>query len=145
MIGFFALLGSLWMAPPCEAGFCSCVPLDVAAAVQAADAVFVGSVVSVRDTMVDRGSTHGAWRMRRVTLRVVRSWKGAETRDAVVLTGMGDGDCGFPFERGQSYLVYAHSRDPGVLSASICGRTRSLQRAAADLEELGTPVRRRSR
>lgn len=146
MIGLVALLGSLWMAPPCEAGFCSCVgPQDVAAAVQSADAVFTGSVVSVRDTVVGGGSAHGPWSMRRVTLRVKRAWKGAETRDVIVLTGMGGGDCGFPFQRGKTYLVYAHRSDSGGLGAGICGRTASLRNAAADLRELGTPVQRRSR
>lgn len=140
MIGFVALLGSLWMALPCDAGFCSCVgPQDVATAVQLAGAVFVGRVVSVRDTRVGDGSAHGPWPMRRVTLRVKRAWKGAETQDVVVLTGRGGGDCGFPFERGKTYLVYAHRMDSGGLGAGICGRTASLQRAAEDLEELGPP------
>jgi hypothetical protein len=57
----------------------------------------------------------------------------------VVFTGSGGGDCGFPFRRGESYLVYASANTDGWLGTGICGRTAELSRAAADLRELGTP------
>lgn len=65
-----------------------------------------------------------------------------ESRRVVVLTGMGGGDCGFPFRRGKSYLVYAYRTGDGSLDVRICGRTRDLTHAAADLRELGEPARR---
>jgi hypothetical protein len=141
MLGLLALLGTLWMAPPCETGFCSCAgPRDVPSALASAQAVFTGRVVSVRDTTVQ--TDHGPWRRRRVMLRVDRAWKGVEAETVTVLTGWGGGDCGFPFERGESYLVYAHGRPGEVLGTGICGRTAELSRAAADVRALGEPTHR---
>lgn len=141
MLSFLALLGWMWMAPPCETGFCSCVrPGDVPRSLESAEAVFTGRVVAMRDTIM--GSAHGSWTQRVVTLRVDRAWKGAESGIVVVLTGSGGGDCGFPFERGESYLVYAHGRPGELLQTGICGRTAELSRAAADLRDLGEPSRR---
>ncbi|WP_420128697.1 hypothetical protein [Longimicrobium sp.] len=140
MLSFLALLGSLWITPPCEAAFCKCAaPADVPAAVAASDAVFTGRVLSVRDTTIAVGEH--AWPVRRVTLRADRAWKGVESRLVVVLTGMGGGDCGFAFRRGESYLVYAHENG-GVLRAGMCGRTAAVSQARADVHELGQPAHR---
>ncbi|HEV3048747.1 MAG TPA: hypothetical protein VGX50_00475 [Longimicrobium sp.] len=142
MLGFLVLLGGLWTAPACEPGVCSCVGAgDAPSGLASSDAVFTARVLSVRDTVVGRGSEYGPRQMRRVTLRVDRAWKGVGSRTVVVVTGMGGGDCGFPFRRGKSYLVYAHGTGDGSLSAGICGRTAELARAAADLRALGEPAR----
>ena len=37
-------------------------------------------------------------------------------------TGMGGGDCGYPFERGKDYVVYARGKE-GALVAGICSLT----------------------
>jgi hypothetical protein len=142
MLGFLALLGALTVAGPCKTGVCSCAgPRDSPSALASADAVFTARVLSVRDTAVGRETERGPWQMRRVTLRVDRVWKGVESRTVVVITGMGGGDCGFPFQRGKSYLVYAHGAGDGSLGAGICGRTAELAYADADLRQLGEPTR----
>lgn len=51
-----------------------------------------------------------------------------------VRTGTGGGDCGYHFETGQQYLVYAWTREDGTLSTSICSRTRPLSEAGEDLQ-----------
>ena len=146
MIRFLALLGSLWMAPPCETAFCSCVgPRDVPGALALAEAVFTGTVVAVGDTTVGTRAEYGPFPRRRVILRVDRAWKGVESATIVVLTGLGGGDCGFHFRRGEAYLVYADGATGEPLVTGICGRTAPLSRAAADLRALGEPSRRWSR
>jgi hypothetical protein len=139
MIGFLAVLGWMWMAPPCETGFCYCGGTgNVPTAVRTSGAVFTGTVVAMRDTtvpMLDR-----PWRQRAVTLRVDRAWKGVESETVIVLTRWGGGDCGFPFEPGESYLVYAHGSPGEALVAGTCGRTAELSRAAADVRALGEPA-----
>jgi hypothetical protein len=143
MLGFLALLGWTWIAPPCETGFCSCVgPRDVPSAVASAEAVFTGTVVAVRDTMIGTRAEYGPFSRRKVTLRVDRAWKGVASQTVVVLTGQGGGDCGFPFERGESYLVYADGGSGEPLATGICGRTAALSHAAADVRALGEPSRR---
>ena len=143
MLGFLVLLGGLWTAPACETGVCSCAGShDVPSALASADAVFTARVLSVRDTLVGGGTEHGPWEMLRVTLRVDRAWKGVESRTVEVITGTGGGDCGFPFRRGKSYLVYTHRMGAGSLSAGICGRTAELARASADIRALGPATAR---
>jgi hypothetical protein len=77
-----------------------------------------------------------------VTLRVDRAWKGVDSSTVVVVTGMRDAECGFPFRRGGSYLVFAHRRPDGLLEAGICDRTARRWRAARTIRELGEPSRR---
>jgi LPXTG-motif cell wall-anchored protein len=45
--------------------------------------------------------------------------------------------CGYPFEEGETYLVYAHS-DGTPLTTSLYHRTQALERAEEDLDVLGT-------
>ena len=141
MIWLLALLGSLWLSPACDTGLCTCVgPRTPAQALESADAAFTGRVIRMRDTVFPGEPPNGGWQRRYVTLRVDRSWKGVETRTVTVVTGTGGGDCGFPFEEGESYLVYARG-GPDELETSICGRTSDLSYAAADLRALGAPRR----
>lgn len=59
------------------------------------------------------------------TFSDVRLYRG-QTKSFVVETGIGGGDCGYPFETGRSYLVYAWKEDSGQLSTGICSATRPL-------------------
>jgi hypothetical protein len=141
MLNVLGLLGALWMAAPCETGFCKGAgPGDVPSSVQSSQAVFAGLVVAMGDTTLQ--TPNGSLWLRAVTLRVDHVWKGGEAETVVVLTGHGGADCGFLFERGESYLVYADRGVGESLYAGICGRTAELSRAAADIRELGGPLRR---
>jgi hypothetical protein len=137
MLGFFALLGALAVAPPCETGVCRCLPPpDVQSARDSSASVFTGRVLSIRDTTIGGGAEHDTWRMRAVALRVDRAWKGVDSHTCVVLTGMGGGDCGVLFRPGDSYLVYTGGPSSGWPIASLCGRTAPLARADADIRAL---------
>jgi hypothetical protein len=69
---------------------------------------------------------------------VAESFIGMEGRGTRVeiRTGMGGGDCGFPFQRAKSYVVYAFEDKNGLLVASICSRTAPVEQAQADLAYL---------
>lgn len=106
-----------------------------------ADAVFTGKVVSI-------GAAHAPgdepkWPSRlEVTFRLLGVWKGlAEGERVTVYTASQSAACGFEFEDGKKYLVYAYDAG-GELTATLCSRTALLKRAEADLQALGTPVRR---
>lgn len=73
---------------------------------------------------------------RSVRMLVLEIFSGvpAGTPQMTVLTGFGDSDCGVPFQRGVSYVVYAFRNTDGQLVASLCSRTRELSAAAEDLE-----------
>jgi len=71
------------------------------------------------------------------TFSVSRGFIGPQQGETIEIhTGFGFGDCGFPFEKGEEYLVYAHKYE-GKLSTGICSRTRHLTNAGDDIGELG--------
>jgi hypothetical protein len=68
------------------------------------------------------------------------TWKAAEGKEVVLYTANDSAACGYNFEKGKSYLVYAHSQKRGeekVLGTNICTRTALLSDAKEDLKELG--------
>jgi hypothetical protein len=73
---------------------------------------------------------------RRFEIQVMESWKGPEVHKVVeVFTSGSDGECGYPFELGRTYLVYAYEHE-GDYVVSLCSRTRSLEKAYFDLKYL---------
>lgn len=58
-----------------------------------------------------------------VTFAVARSYKGVQTKEVLVTTGISGGDCGFDFEIGKRYLVFASANPSGQLSTDICSGT----------------------
>lgn len=111
---------------------CSCAPPPPPkAALEASAAVFSGKVVDVEDI--------GDFQ-RAVTIEVASTWKGVKGRKVTVQTAKHGATCGFGFEKGKSYLVYAYETKQGeakVLSTNLCTRTRALGDAKDDLTELG--------
>ena len=63
-------------------------------------------------------------------------YRGIQQQHVTVQTGLGGGDCGFPFEIGREYLVYAYKDDSGRLTTGICTGTGRLEESAVDLAYL---------
>jgi hypothetical protein len=123
------ILGALvLLLPTSGARACTCGELlDPEPAFDASDAVFEATVQAVRVAGTER----------EVDMTVVRSWKGVQTRSVVVWTFASEALCGYPFQIGGSYLVYAVDTsglgsDPRW-STSVCRRTRPMSEAAEDL------------
>jgi len=128
----------LLLAAPALA--CKCMLPAVDAAREDAAALFEGRVLAIEQQGDDPGAVNGK---QRVTLAVVRSWKGLERDERIdVYTNGSSAACGYMFEKSTSYLIYASEHD-GKLSVSLCSRTRPIADAAEDLALLGagaTPV-----
>lgn len=76
-----------------------------------------------------------------VSFDVSRSYRGAQQKNIRIRTGVGGGDCGFNFEVGEQYLVYAFADESGKLSAGICSGTALLEESKANLSYLrGEPI-----
>ena len=45
----------------------------------------------------------------------------------------GGGDCGYPFQTGTEYVIYAYKNSDGRLETGICSRTRPLAEAGDDV------------
>lgn len=115
---------------------CSCAVWSTCQAYGAAKAVFVGKVIEGRaaermSDMVKAGTKDLTFKF-----SVSRAFLGVKKGDTVVVhTGFGFGDCGFPFEKGEEYVVYAHD-NKGTLQTGICSRTRHISDSADEVKDL---------
>src|SRR5438552_13526480 len=75
----------------------------------AASAVFLGNVLSIEphSSKGPNESLRYSYLDRRVTFEIIEWFHGATEGKVSVITGMGNGDCGYPFRAGMTYLVYA--------------------------------------
>jgi hypothetical protein len=139
------LIAFVLLARPISARACSCASYsNPAFEFRRAGAVFTGEVIAIDGSRTKQtmpawlgwmypGPSYGY----RVTFSVNRSWKGVTTSKVDVTTGYGGGDCGFLFDVGREYLVYADG-DVGVLGADICSRTVTVAAASDDMKYLST-------
>jgi len=122
----------LWLAPVRAVQACSCAEQGFDEARQRASAIFEGQVKAIE---AEGGRLQ-------VRFWVVRSFKGASDELLTLGTATDAAACGYSFQVGQSYLVYAEPGEGG-LEASRCTRTRPMAEAGDDLDALGmgaTPV-----
>ncbi len=117
-------------------GACSCAENpSVEIALERSDAVFSGEVVNVKEVRNPQG-----YMSKSVLFEVFQSWKGVEQSQLIIATGLGGGDCGFDFQVGKHYLVYATESSMyggESLAAIICSRTKALSSVQGDLSILG--------
>jgi hypothetical protein len=88
-------------------------------------AVFTGRVIRIDSIHVKRlQSSNDKFPMKKVTVAVQNYWLGVKQTEMVIYTGVGHGDCGVPYRKGNLYLFVA-SRDPVThfLETNICGPT----------------------
>ena len=76
---------------------------------------------------VKTASELAAWT--RTDAEVLHSYRGDKQKPMRLSTGLGGGDCGFDFEVGKQYLVYAFKDEAGELSTNICTRTTRLEKS----------------
>jgi hypothetical protein len=119
---------------------CACLPKpSVKQALKQSTAVFSGRVNSIQKNP-GAGNPCGCLDCcLKVEFQVERIWKGSNGRVIVVTTGTGDTDCGFYFEIGESYLVYALKGSHTLLSTDTCSRTKKLTSANGDIKRLKKP------
>jgi hypothetical protein len=110
---------------------CSCAPPPPPKkALEGATAVCLAEVVKIEE----------AGQERTVTLKVEKWWKGGDKAELVVSTAKSGAACGYGFEKGKRYLVYAGVEEKGKpLGVSLCSRTRTEKEAesSGDFKELG--------
>jgi hypothetical protein len=114
-----------WQPPACEAAW----QPDVSA-------VFLGLATDVREEDVPvilDGQRVQTLRLY-VTFRVEEAFRGVSDKVVIVVSG---GDlCGFPFRKGNKYLVYGRRLSDGEIYVSISSATKFEKEAAADLKYL---------
>jgi hypothetical protein len=123
-------LALLVQLAPSRAAACSCMaPPPPAESAQNSTAVFEGRVTRIDDPQGEP----------KVHFQVVRSFKGPSNESIEVRTANSSAACGYGFEEGKSYLVYA-SEESGALHTGLCSRTRLASEASEDITALGLGV-----
>src|SRR5882672_73494 len=153
LIGMRTLaLVALLAAPFTPGQACSCMePGPPCQAAWAVTAVFTGIVIDIREPAPPAppappaaqgqasarrmiGDPTLPWPKRVVRMRLGEVLTGVSPgqKEIEIVTGMGGGDCGYRFQFGVGYVVYAYKNSEGRLETGICSRTRALTEAAAD-------------
>lgn len=71
-----------------------------------------------------------------VSLEVLHSYRGDQQKLMRLSSGLGGGDCGFDFEVGKQYRVYAFKDEVGELSTNICSGTTLLEKSRSNSAKL---------
>ncbi|HKO60998.1 MAG TPA: carboxypeptidase regulatory-like domain-containing protein [Pyrinomonadaceae bacterium] len=114
-----------------ESNACSCAgsPLPCESYWQAS-AVFLGTVTHSKNVNSKREEYDFYSRVFHFTID--KGFRGVKGTEVEVSTGSGGGDCGYGFEIGRQYLVYAYKDDNNRLVTGICSRTRPASQAEPD-------------
>ncbi|HEV2883413.1 MAG TPA: carboxypeptidase regulatory-like domain-containing protein [Pyrinomonadaceae bacterium] len=103
-----------------------------------ASVVFIGTVKDVTEgARKQKPDGEVDFTPRRFKFSVEENFSGIATKEAEVGTGLGADDCGYPFVKGASYLVYAYRDEKDDrLHTSSCTRTKRVANAGEDLQYL---------
>jgi hypothetical protein len=105
---------------------CSCLPqLSVEDEFKRVDEVFLGKVLQVQTVGIEKI----------VLFYVFNSWKGIWSKWVRIRTCENTGCCGFDFQTGFTYLVYAQIESQ-KLHVSVCSRTTDISNAREDINIL---------
>ena len=119
------------------ANACSCVRTTPQQSFKNSRAVFAGRVTDVVEQHDGGGVASGpSLAGVKVTFEVSKVWKGEPIRQLVVTTSGSSASCGYSFQKGQEYLVYANSQGT-QLQTGLCSGTKPLSNAQGDLAILG--------
>ena len=131
-----ALMFSFFVAAamyPGAAAACSCTEAALPCGTLAGATVFVGTVQARSDAPPAQSAGYLSDPSYNFEFAVTEAIAGLSDVKVTVRTPKGDGACGYPFEVGQSYLVYASPIPGGGYAAGLCSRTRRLANARDDL------------
>lgn len=117
-----------------QAFACSCImPRPPGEELANATAVFSGTVTAQDER---QGLSMRSADPVKVTFVVAEVWKGDIPAEVSITTARESASCGYNFEDGAEYLVYANGTDADR-KVSLCSRTTLLANADEDLEALG--------
>src|SRR5262245_58783404 len=96
------------------------------------DVVFAGTVAGISKITI--GEVEHQIDQRLARFEVAETFRGEPLAKAEIITGWGGNDCGYRFNDGETYLVYARRGEQDRrLYTSVCTRTPPLSQAMEDL------------
>ena len=112
---------------------CSCIgKYTVEQALKRMDVVFLGKVISKEMIVVPNPHSMYNTCYYKYVFKLEKMYKGRKTSYIEIVTGHGNGDCGYKFEEGKDYIVYAYKENrynnsspktATYFRTSVCNRT----------------------
>ncbi|RAP75920.1 hypothetical protein [Paenibacillus montanisoli] len=125
------------VSQPHRAFACSCASVEPKEAIEQAEAVFIGTLVQVKQQRKQPGIV-GPIEYRDANLfEVTTVFKGVNQSQVIVYDNGAEESCGIDLTAGQSYLVYVYANKEGEYYTSLCSRTAELSKAGEDISLLG--------
>lgn len=130
------VLAGLLTASPKPAFACDCGIISPSAKLEAAGAVFVGTVKQKGwPSWLILGQT------REYTFEVEQAWKGIDKKRITIQSYNGSGaSCGYSFKLNKTYLVYAYYDRDHKLTTNLCSGNKPIAQAKEEIKELGVGV-----
>ena len=132
----FLIAASLLVLNTTAANACSCVPTTPQQSLNNSREVFAGKVIDIVDQSGTNPEASGSLGGFKVIFEVSKVWKGKLEKQQVVLTSGSSASCGYNFEKGKEYLVYANGQGT-QLQTGLCSGTTLLANAQRDIAVLG--------
>jgi len=130
LVAFVLIHGPAWA--------CSCMGTGpVCYAYWQSPTIFRGKVLerTLLPGQQSLSSFQGGWSHFEVRFSVSEMLRGKPERETVVMTNEGGSACGFPFQDGEEYLVFAYSNQAtGELWTSTCTRTHKIEASKVDAD-----------
>jgi hypothetical protein len=130
------IAASLLVVNSHPASACSCLPTTPQQSLKNSGTVFAGRVIDVIDASEKNPEISRPLLGFEVIFEVSKVWKGKVEKQQVVLTSSSSASCGYYFEKGKEYLVYASTQGT-QLETGLCSGTKPLANARPDLAVLG--------
>jgi hypothetical protein len=128
---------SLFLLNASPAKACSCLPTTPKESLERSSAVFSGRVIDVVEEPSQSNPLSSYYGPQiKAKFEVSKVWKGKTEKQLVVITNDSSASCGYFFEKGKEYLVYASSQAT-QLQTGLCSGTKQLSEAKEDLAVLG--------
>ena len=120
------MITCLLFLQPADACECDLESLELDYATRHADVVFIGMVMKIENASENGQKT--------ITFGIMKSWKKSLPHFVTLMTAAEEADCGFPFKRFNTYIVFASGQDDQELETGICTRTHILHDDDSDLK-----------
>ena len=102
---------------------------------KSSDKIFSGQVVSIKPYITQAGQKQFSEFV--VELKINKAYKGTTTKNIKVRTAVSIASCGYPFEKGKTFLVYAFL-DRNTYRVTYCSRTKEVKNAKEDIDKLSS-------
>lgn len=97
------------------------------------DEIFVGQVILIKPYKGQKKQKHFSEFV--LKFKIDKIYKGTSTENIKVITPVAIACCGYPFEKGKTYLVYSFVNH-NAYHVTYCSRTKRLNEAKEDIDKL---------